>query len=205
MVCDRCCGLQVRAFAYKHPKFKAIDRAIAKDGLKFVTLLRLSPLLPFAASNYLYGLTRYVCVCLCVCLCVCVCVCVCRCSAASHTHCLPCTRVLHALRAMLWRGLRHSSRICVCMSRSVDLGSYVLGSWVGMLPGTYAYVHAGALGRAVLDGGEGSVSIDNWQVGLRHTQTHTHTHGATAHLLTSWQSRVLPLQLCLCAHMHCVE
>ena len=47
-------------------------------------LLRLSPLLPLALSNYLYGLT------------------------------------------------------------SVDLTSYVLGSWAGMLPGTIAYVAAGA-------------------------------------------------------------
>jgi hypothetical protein len=51
---------QVRSIAYKHPKFKAIDRVIGQNGLKFVTLLRLSPLLPLAASNYLYGLTRYV-------------------------------------------------------------------------------------------------------------------------------------------------
>ncbi len=35
---------------------------------------------------------------------------------------------------------------------SVDLGSYVLGSWVGMLPGTWAYVHAGA-GRLKCQGG----------------------------------------------------
>ena len=52
--------------------------------MQIVTLLRLSPLLPLALSNYLYGLT------------------------------------------------------------SVDLGSYVLGSWAGMLPGTIAYVAAGA-------------------------------------------------------------
>lgn len=45
-----------------------------------MTLLRLSPLLPLAASNYLYGLT------------------------------------------------------------SVDLGSYVLGSWLGMLPGGWGWV-----------------------------------------------------------------
>ena len=48
-------------------------------------LLRLSPLLPLALSNYLYGLT------------------------------------------------------------SVDFAPYVLGSWLGMLPGTFAYVSAGAL------------------------------------------------------------
>jgi uncharacterized membrane protein YdjX (TVP38/TMEM64 family) len=38
-------------------KWAAIDRAINKEGLKVVLLLRLSPLLPFALSNYLYGLT----------------------------------------------------------------------------------------------------------------------------------------------------
>ena len=60
--------------------FAAVDKAIGKQSLKVVTLLRLSRLLPLALSNYLYGLT------------------------------------------------------------SVDLGSYVLGSWLGMLPGTVAYV-----------------------------------------------------------------
>mmetsp|Transcript_7113 Transcript_7113/g.12223 ORF Transcript_7113/g.12223 Transcript_7113/m.12223 type:complete len:385 (-) Transcript_7113:847-2001(-) len=98
---------KVRAFAYKKvPRFQAIDRAIGRDGLKFVTLLRLSPLLPLAASNYLYGLT------------------------------------------------------------SVDLGSYVLGSWIGMLPGTYAYVHAGAVGRAFMEGNTGEFSVETWQVGV---------------------------------------
>jgi uncharacterized membrane protein YdjX (TVP38/TMEM64 family) len=83
------CGLsssareRVQELASQNSRFKAIDRAIGKNGLKVVTLLRLSPLLPLALSNYLYGLT------------------------------------------------------------SVDLGSYVLGSWAGMLPGTIAYVAAG--------------------------------------------------------------
>ena len=63
--------------------FAAIDRAIGKDSFKVVLLLRLSPLLPLAASNYLYGLT------------------------------------------------------------SVGLVPYILGSWLGMLPGTLAYVSAG--------------------------------------------------------------
>jgi uncharacterized membrane protein YdjX (TVP38/TMEM64 family) len=75
--------MQVAAFASKNSKFKAIDAAIGRNGFKVVTLLRMSPLLPLAASSYLYGLT------------------------------------------------------------SVDLGSYVLGSWLGMLPGTVAYVAAG--------------------------------------------------------------
>jgi uncharacterized membrane protein YdjX (TVP38/TMEM64 family) len=39
------------------PKWKAIDGAIAKQGFKVILLLRLSPLLPFALSNYLYGIT----------------------------------------------------------------------------------------------------------------------------------------------------
>lgn len=65
-------------YASGHPKFAAIDAAIGRDGFRVVALLRLSPLLPLAASNYLYGLT------------------------------------------------------------SVDLGSYVLASWLGMLPGGWS-------------------------------------------------------------------
>ena len=38
-------------------KFQAIDRAIGDNGFRVVALLRLSPLLPFALGNYLYGLT----------------------------------------------------------------------------------------------------------------------------------------------------
>ncbi len=47
----------VEKLARKNPKFEAIDRAIAKHGWKVVALLRLSPLVPFSISNYLYGLT----------------------------------------------------------------------------------------------------------------------------------------------------
>lgn len=71
-------------------KFLAIDKAIGENGFRVVTLLRLSPLLPFSLGNYLYGLT------------------------------------------------------------SVKLVPYVLGSWLGMLPGTWAYVSAGAFGRAII-------------------------------------------------------
>ncbi|WIA36734.1 hypothetical protein OEZ86_008005 [Tetradesmus obliquus] len=94
---------KIMKLAGRNKRFAAIDRAISRNGLKFVTLLRLSPLLPLAASNYLYGLT------------------------------------------------------------SVDLGSYVLGSWLGMLPGTYAYVTAGHVGKAVLSEGEGSLGVETWQ------------------------------------------
>ena len=47
----------VRRLAKKSPRFDAIDRAIGKEGWKVVALLRLSPLVPFSLSNYLYGLT----------------------------------------------------------------------------------------------------------------------------------------------------
>jgi uncharacterized membrane protein YdjX (TVP38/TMEM64 family) len=37
--------------------FKAIDEAVSGHGGKLVALLRLSPMIPFSVSNYLYGLT----------------------------------------------------------------------------------------------------------------------------------------------------
>lgn len=48
----------VERLARRNARFAAIDRAIAREGWKVVALLRLSPLLPFGLSNYLYGLTR---------------------------------------------------------------------------------------------------------------------------------------------------
>jgi uncharacterized membrane protein YdjX (TVP38/TMEM64 family) len=48
---------RVSAWAARSPKFSAIDRAIGEQGWKIVALLRLSPLVPFSLSNYLYGLT----------------------------------------------------------------------------------------------------------------------------------------------------
>lgn len=39
-------------------RFAAVDRAVAGQGLKIVTLLRLSPAFPFNALNYALGLTR---------------------------------------------------------------------------------------------------------------------------------------------------
>jgi uncharacterized membrane protein YdjX (TVP38/TMEM64 family) len=47
----------VRRLAERNPRFEAIDRAIGEEGWKVVALLRLSPLVPFSLSNYLYGLT----------------------------------------------------------------------------------------------------------------------------------------------------
>jgi len=39
-------------------RFQAIDRAISQQGFKIVLLMRLSPLFPFNALNYMLGLTR---------------------------------------------------------------------------------------------------------------------------------------------------
>jgi uncharacterized membrane protein YdjX (TVP38/TMEM64 family) len=41
-----------------HPKFAALDRAVADEGWKIVLLTRLSPAFPFFLLNYGYGLTR---------------------------------------------------------------------------------------------------------------------------------------------------
>jgi uncharacterized membrane protein YdjX (TVP38/TMEM64 family) len=42
----------------KYPKFKAIDLAVAKEGLKIVFLTRLSPIFPFNLLNYAFGVTQ---------------------------------------------------------------------------------------------------------------------------------------------------
>jgi uncharacterized membrane protein YdjX (TVP38/TMEM64 family) len=48
---------RIVAMAKNNKKFLAIDKAIGEDSFRVVTLLRLSPLLPFSIGNYLYGLT----------------------------------------------------------------------------------------------------------------------------------------------------
>jgi uncharacterized membrane protein YdjX (TVP38/TMEM64 family) len=40
------------------PKFKAIDKAVAKEGWKIVGLTRLSPIFPFVFLNYAFGVTQ---------------------------------------------------------------------------------------------------------------------------------------------------
>jgi uncharacterized membrane protein YdjX (TVP38/TMEM64 family) len=45
----------VESVLLDYPKFAKIDRAIGKEGFKLMLLLRLSPIFPFALSNYLYG------------------------------------------------------------------------------------------------------------------------------------------------------
>lgn len=42
----------------KHPKFKAINVAVAKEGWKIVLLTRLSPVFPFNLLNYAFGVTQ---------------------------------------------------------------------------------------------------------------------------------------------------
>lgn len=41
-----------------HPRFAAIDRAVAEEGWKIVGLTRLSPVFPYTLLNYAFGLTR---------------------------------------------------------------------------------------------------------------------------------------------------
>jgi len=67
------------------PRFAAIDRAVGREGLRIVLLVRLSPVFPFNLLNYAFGLTR------------------------------------------------------------VTLRDYLIGSLVGMLPGTVMYVYLGSL------------------------------------------------------------
>ena len=74
-------------------KWRAINRALGANSFKVITLLRLSPLMPFSLSNYAYGITR------------------------------------------------------------LELLPYLVGSWLGMLPGTLAYVSAGNVGGSVLTHG----------------------------------------------------
>lgn len=47
----------VEGVLQEYPKFQAMDRAIGEEGFKLMLVLRLSPVFPFALSNYLYGVT----------------------------------------------------------------------------------------------------------------------------------------------------
>lgn len=43
--------------AARYPMFQAIDRALQGNGLKIMILLRLSPLIPYNALDYISGIT----------------------------------------------------------------------------------------------------------------------------------------------------
>ena len=47
----------VERLTMRYPRFGAVDQAITAGGWRVVALLRLSPTIPYSASNYLYGLT----------------------------------------------------------------------------------------------------------------------------------------------------
>jgi uncharacterized membrane protein YdjX (TVP38/TMEM64 family) len=48
---------RIEKYASGNERFAAIDQAIGQQGWKIVGLLRLSPLIPYNASNYFYGIT----------------------------------------------------------------------------------------------------------------------------------------------------
>jgi uncharacterized membrane protein YdjX (TVP38/TMEM64 family) len=48
---------RVERAAARDPRFAALDRAVAEKGWKIVLLLRMSAVVPFVVSNYVYGLT----------------------------------------------------------------------------------------------------------------------------------------------------
>jgi len=48
---------KIEAIAKRNDTFRKIDKAIGEKGAKLIFLLRLSPVIPFNLSNYLYGLT----------------------------------------------------------------------------------------------------------------------------------------------------
>ena len=47
----------VQRMASRYKIFQAIDRALEGNGLKIMVLLRLSPLIPYTALDYMSGLT----------------------------------------------------------------------------------------------------------------------------------------------------
>jgi uncharacterized membrane protein YdjX (TVP38/TMEM64 family) len=48
---------RIKAALERRPKYRAIDKAVAKDGWQVVLLLRLSPIIPFNLQNYALGVT----------------------------------------------------------------------------------------------------------------------------------------------------
>jgi uncharacterized membrane protein YdjX (TVP38/TMEM64 family) len=48
----------IRAFLSRRPKYRAVDKAVTKQGWQVVVLLRLSPIVPFNLQNYALGITE---------------------------------------------------------------------------------------------------------------------------------------------------
>jgi uncharacterized membrane protein YdjX (TVP38/TMEM64 family) len=48
---------KIEEWAANNPKFRALDRAIAREGGKIVFLIRLAPVFPFTYINFAFGLT----------------------------------------------------------------------------------------------------------------------------------------------------
>ena len=49
---------RVAAMLAENKRWSAIDHALGRNSFRVITLLRLSPLMPFSLSNYAYGLTK---------------------------------------------------------------------------------------------------------------------------------------------------
>ncbi len=47
----------VQNFAKKYAIFEALEAALAEKGFRIMTLIRLSPIIPFSATNYIAGIT----------------------------------------------------------------------------------------------------------------------------------------------------
>jgi uncharacterized membrane protein YdjX (TVP38/TMEM64 family) len=48
---------RIERITAKNPKFKAVDQAIEREGIKIVLLVRLAAVFPFTIVNYAFGLT----------------------------------------------------------------------------------------------------------------------------------------------------
>jgi uncharacterized membrane protein YdjX (TVP38/TMEM64 family) len=84
---------KVEGMTSGNAKFRALDRAIGKEGAKIVFLIRLAPVFPFTYINYAFGLT------------------------------------------------------------AVKVLPYILASFFGMIPGTFAYVYLGSAAASAAGGG----------------------------------------------------